>query len=157
MKLTQSQMSCSCSRRWENCLCADRALKKVLFRKVCHLTPMLPGADLQSALQYPKVGQGLDYQKGMEVFTFYISLSDLAAIFSQLSVAPRWWRTTTARQITPTPAWCRSLCTTWRLCCAARRTSLPTGSSCWGSHTYRASWVCAPASRTPWPPSGGGS
>lgn len=70
MKLTQSQMSCSYSRRWENCLCADGALKKVLFLKVCHLTPMLPDTDFQSVLQYPKVGQGLDYQKGLEVFTF---------------------------------------------------------------------------------------
>lgn len=45
---------------------------------------------------------------------------------------------TTARQTTPTPAWCPSLCTTWPPCCAAHHNSLPIGSSCCVSPTCRA-------------------
>lgn len=157
MKLTQSQMSCSCSRRWENSLCTGRAVKKsVIPKTVSSDPPQLLDTDLPSVFCHTQrlVKVGITRREWKTLVCLPLTQ---AAILSQLSVAPRWWRTTTARLITPTPAWCRSLCTTWRLCCAARRTSSPTGSSCWGSRTCRASWVCAPASRTLWPPSGGGS
>lgn len=69
----------------------------------------------------------------------------------------RWWRTTTARRIMPTLAWCQSLCTMLQRCCAARHTFQPIGSRCWGSHTCRAPWACALVSRTPCPLLGGES
>lgn len=47
----------------------------------------------------------------------------------------------------PTLAWCRSSCTTWQRCCAAHHSLTPTESCYWGSRTFRARSVCAPASR----------
>lgn len=69
----------------------------------------------------------------------------------------RWWRITTARRITRTHAWCQSLYIVSRPCCAEHTSSVRTGSCCWKSPTSRACSVCAPASRTPWLLSGGGS
>lgn len=105
----------------ESWLCTDGALKKVLFLKVCHVSPSAPWhrswvCNIQRLL---KVGST---RGKWGVFTFTILQMTWLAIFSQLSVAPRWWRTTTARQITPTPAWCQNLCTMLRLSCAAHRT-----------------------------------
>lgn len=151
MKLTQSQMSCSCSRHCKKTEFAQaeswkKKRKKSVFLEVCHPSSSAPRHWSSVGFATPRGWSRLVVLK-----------SDSASTWSRFSVAPRWWRTTTARQITPTPAWCRSSCTMLRPCCAAHRTSWPTGSSCWGSHTCRASWACAPVSKTPWPPSGGGS
>jgi len=114
--------------------------KKNVILEVCHPPPSAPQHFFN---QFCNTQRLIEVRRSAErewkCSPLCSSMSDLAAFVSHLSVAPRWWRITTARQITPTPAWCRSLCTTLRPCCAARRILSPTGSSCWGSHTCRAS------------------
>lgn len=86
MKLTQPQMSCSCNRHWKNWLCTDSPPKKVLFLKVCHVTPVAFDIGLQLVLQYPKVGRGWNHQKVMEMLTFvFLSLTWLQSSSNSLS------------------------------------------------------------------------
>lgn len=76
MKLTQSQMSCSCCTPGKLALHWRSPEKSVISKSVscvpkCSLTPIL-------SLQYPKVAQGWEYQREMGSVHLYNSPNDLA-------------------------------------------------------------------------------